>query len=168
VNRVGIMAVLSIAIGLLACGCLWGIVTDADTGDPKPFVEVRWKDSHDRWGETTTGNGGLYVFDVREGDDIPVPGPVTFYVGQPFGNCAAPVQERLVEYDDRPASTPPADPWEIQNFAVQCASFSRPTIVVPPATPSATKTPAPSPTPTPTLAPLPRLLPTATPNPLPR
>ena len=167
-KRVGIMAVLSIAIGFLASGCLWGIVTDAETGDPVGYIEVRWKDSDGRWGETTTDSHGLYVFDVREGDDVPVPGSVEFYVHLFAGQCGAPTQERLVEYDDRPASTPPADPWEIQNFTVVCPEFSPPTVVVPPATPSPTKTPVPAPTSTPTPASRFRSLATATPIPPPR
>jgi hypothetical protein len=164
-KRAGIMAVLSIAMGFLVSGCLWGIVTDAETGDPVGYIDVKWEDSHGHWGQTTTDSHGLYVFDVREGDAIPVPGPVDFYVYQHYGVCGAPTQERLVEYDDRPASTPPADPWEIQNFTVACPEFSRPTVVVPPATPSPTKTPVPAPTSTPTPASRFRPLPTATPIP---
>jgi hypothetical protein len=174
-KRVGIMAVLSIAIALFASGCMWGIVTDVDTGDPVVGAEVRWNDSHGRWGETETGPHGLYVFDVRAGDDVPVPGWVEFHVARLWGECAAPVQERLVEYDDRPASTPPADPWEIQNFTVVCPEFSRPTVVPPAAAtpthspaPSATSTPAAAPTATPTPGSRFRPLPTATPIPPPR
>lgn len=168
-ERVGIMAVLSIAIGFLVSGCMWGIVTDAETGDPVGYIEVRWEDSHGHWGQTTTDSHGLYVFDVREGDDIPVPGPVEFHLYSFAGLCAAPVQVRLVEYDDRPASTPPADPWETQNFEVQCGGgqFARPT-VEPYATAMPTSTPVPAPTSTPTPASRFRPLPTNTPIPPPR
>ena len=181
-RRLSMTAVLGIGIALFASGCMWGIVTDAETGDPVGYIDVRWEDSHGRWGETTTDSHGLYVFDVREGDDIPVPGPVEFYVYSLAGQCGAPVQERLVEYDDRPASTPPADPWEIQNFTVVCPEFERPDVDgatatpmaknTPASSPTATPTPAswfrplPTPTPTPALIPLPRLWPTATPVPL--
>jgi hypothetical protein len=174
VKRAGIIAVLSIAMALFASGCMWGIVTDAETGEPVGNIRVRWYDSFDRWGETATGPNGLYRFDVGQGDEVPMPGQVTFELGGPVvGGCRAPLQERLVLYDDGPAS----DVWETQNFAAECPSdveppdIERPNLSPEPTStpaPSATSTPAPSPTSTP--APLFRfwLLPIATPVPPPR
>ena len=175
-KRLALAAMLSITTGLLTSGCMWGIVTDAETGDPVGYIDVRWEDSHGHWGQTTTDSHGLYVFDASEGDPVPVPGPVDFHVYQPYGVCGAPTQERLVEYDDRPASTPPADPWEIQNFTVVCPEFERPNLDEETATPVPTSSPVPSPTtvpaPSPTSTPGSsfrfRLLPTATPVPPPR
>jgi hypothetical protein len=143
-KRLAIAAMLSITTGLLMCGCMAGIVTNDVTGNPVGDIEVQWGDSHGHWGQTTTDSHGLYVFDVREGAPIPVPGPVDFHLNNFYSGlvvCGAPVQERLVEYDDRPASTPPADPWEIQSFTVHCGT---------PTPTAATRRVAHLPTPTPT------------------
>jgi hypothetical protein len=163
-KRLAIAAMLSIITGLLTSGCMAGIVTDAVTGNPVGDAQVTWVDSHGHSGQTTTDSHGLYVFDASEGDPVPVPGPVDFYVSWDWGFCGGSVGERLVEYDDRPASTPPANPWEIQSLTVQCEpDFERPTI----GTATPTNTPAPSATSTPASSFRFRLLPTPTPTPKP-
>jgi len=157
-KRLALAAMLSIITGLLTCGCLGGVVTDAVTGDPVGDAQVRWVDSNGNSGQTTTNPLGIYVFDAGKGDAVPVSGPVFFSVSWLWDEavCANPFLGRLVEYDDRPAATPPAEPWEIQNFAVQCPEFPRPNL-----SPEPTSTPVPTSTPIPTSTPVP---PTATPK----
>jgi hypothetical protein len=152
-KRLAIAAMLSITTGLLTCGCLGGVVTDAVSGNPVGDAQVRWVDSNGNSGQTTTNPLGIYVFDAGKGDAVPVSGPVFFSVSWLWDEavCANPFVGRLVEYNDRPASTPPAEPWEIQNFAVQCPEFPRPNL-------------SPEPTSTPTRTPVPTSTPTATPK----
>jgi hypothetical protein len=161
-KRLALAAMLSIITGLLTCGCMWGVVTDAQTGDRMGDAQVRWVDSNGNSGQTTTDSLGIYVFDAGKGDAVPVSGPVFFSVSWLWdgGVCANPFMGRLVEYNDNPASTPPAEPWEIQNFAVQLPEFCRPNLSPEP-TSTPTRTPVPTSTPIPTSTPVP---PTATPK----
>jgi hypothetical protein len=152
-KRLALAGMLSIITGLLTCGCLAGVVTDAVSGNPIGDAQVRWVDSNGNSGQTTTNPLGIYVFDAGKGDAVPVSGPVFFSVSWLSDEevCANPFMGRLVEYDDRPASISPGEPWEIQNFAVQRPDFCRPNLSPEP-TSTPTRTPVPTSTPVPLMA----------------
>lgn len=108
-------AVLIIATALLACGCLWGVVTDADTGNPVSGATVRYTDSDGHTDTTTTNANGWYAFDQATGP-IPAAGPATFQVSAPgYESLTA---TRLIEYNDNPHATleNPSSFWEVQYF----------------------------------------------------
>jgi hypothetical protein len=82
-RRQGLLVLLfSIATAFLASGCLWGMVTDAETGAPVGGATISYADSAGQTGTTTTDANGMYSFD---GSDEPVPaaGPVNFVVDAP-------------------------------------------------------------------------------------
>jgi len=164
-KRLALAAMLSIITGLLTCGCLAGQVTDAVSGHPVGDAQVTWVDSHGRSGQTTTDSNGIYVFDAGKGVAIPRLGSVRFWVvWGDWHECGSGFVDRLVEYDDNPGATPPAEPWEIQSFNYPCQpEWQRPNFD----TPTPTRTPVPTSTPTPTNTPVPTstpVPPTATPK----
>jgi len=169
VKRLAIAAMLSITTGLLACGCLWGHVRDAETGLEVEGATVSWVDGHGTSNSMTTGlpfAEGLYIFDWSVGP-IPNYAPVTFQVTAPGYQPL--VEQRVLAYDDNPNASYDdwSSIWEIQDFSlVPIPGGSKsPPPPPPPPPPTPTDTPVPPPTPTPTLTPLPRPSPTATPTP---
>jgi hypothetical protein len=74
-----LVAVLCIGTALLASGCLWGMVTDAETGAPVGGATIRYADSTGQTGTTTADANGIYSFDGSDGP-IPAAGPVNFVV----------------------------------------------------------------------------------------
>jgi len=149
---------LCAAIGLLVTGCAWGVVTDAETGEPIEGASVICVDSQGTTNAKTTGDHGLYRFDALQGDRIPATGPARFVVLAPGYQTL--VVERNVAYDDNSVGT-----WEIQSFQLTRKATSTPTrtatasatptatltrTATPTRTPTRTATPTPTPTPTPT------------------
>jgi Tol biopolymer transport system component len=114
-------AILSAAIALLASGCLWGVVTDADTGVGLTGATVSYTDSEGHSQSTTTIANGLYAFDIATGP-IPAVGPATFEVNAPgYEPLTA---TRSIQYNDNPnaSSDNPSSIWEIQSFALESGS----------------------------------------------
>ena len=140
-KRLGISAVLSIAMAFLASGCLWGVVTDVETGAPISGATVSYTDSQGHTDSTTTNAGGLYAFDAATGP-VPAAGPASFELNRP--GCQALTAARQVEYNDNPNAglDNPSSFWEIQNFGLQCGSQP----------PSSTPTPCDGPCPNVTLS----------------
>ena len=159
-KRLAIAAMLSITTGLLACGCMFGHVYDANTG-LEVGATVSWVDGQGNSNSMTTGlafSQGFYVFDCKIGK-VPLYAPVTFHVTAP-GYSPLVVQRQSV-YDDNPDESfnDCSSFWEIQDFSlVPIPGGSK---SPPPPTP--TDTPVPPPTATPTRMPLPWPSPTATP-----
>jgi hypothetical protein len=163
-KRLAIAAMLSITTGLLACGCMWGHVRDAETGLEVSGATVSWVDAYGISNSMTTGltfAEGLYIFDCKVGK-VPRYNPVTFHVTAP-GYLPLVVQRQL-EYDDNPDASfdDCSSFWAIEDFSLVPSPGGSKS----PPPPTPTDTPVPPPTPTPTLVPLPRPSPTATPIPL--
>jgi hypothetical protein len=74
-----LVVALCIGTALLASGCLWGVVTDAETGAPVGGATIRYADSTGQTGTTTADANGIYSFDGSNGP-IPAAGPVNFVV----------------------------------------------------------------------------------------
>jgi hypothetical protein len=112
---------LSIALAFLASGCLWGVVTDADTGDPLAGVSVTYTDSHGQTGTTVTDENGIYSFDQASGP-VPAMGPVTFEVNADGYDPLT--QPRSVEYNDGlwPNLENLSSFWEVQHFSLSGGS----------------------------------------------
>jgi hypothetical protein len=148
---VGWMVVLA-GLGLLVTGCAWGVVTDAQTGEPVDGASVIYVDSRGAAGAKVVGDNGLYRFDATQGDRIPARGLATFIVLAPGYQTL--VTKRDVEYDDNATNV-----WEIQNFELTRKATPTPTF-----SPSPTRTPTLTPTPTRTAAPTATRTPTPTPT----
>ena len=162
-KRLVIAATLSITTGLLACGCMFGHVYDANTG-LEVGATVSWVDGYGISNSMTTGltwAEGLYIFDCKVGK-VPRYNPVTFHVTAP-GYLPLVVQRQLA-YDDNPDASfdDCSSFWAIEDFSLVPSPGGSKS----PPLPTPTDTPVPPPTPTPTRMPLPRPSPTATPIPL--
>jgi hypothetical protein len=168
-RRVCFVALL-VGLGLMLTGCAWGVVTDAESGEPVEGASVIYVDSAGVANAKVTGAGGLYRFDVTEGDHAPARGPTTFIVLA--SGYQALIVQRDVAYDDNALGT-----WEVQSFKL--SRIATPTATstasaTPTATPSATPTGTVSPTvtgtpftPTPTATPTSTATPTPTDTPTP-
>jgi hypothetical protein len=106
-----------VGVASLVSGCMWGFVTDSDTGAAVSGATVKATDSDGVTHTTTTDANGLYALDQAKGKD-PAPGPVTVEVSASgYSSLTTP---RLVEYDDN-ANASLADLssfWEIQSFSL--------------------------------------------------
>jgi hypothetical protein len=106
-----------VAVASLVSGCMWGFVTDSDTGAAVAGATVKVTDSDGVTHTTTTNANGLYAFDQAKGK-YPAKGPVTVEVSASgYSSLTAP---RLVEYDDN-ANASMADLssfWEVQSFTL--------------------------------------------------
>jgi hypothetical protein len=112
---------LSVLFALAASGCLWGIVKDAETGEPIVGAEVTYLDVNGATGTATTNANGIYAFDQAT-VPIPAAGPVSFNVKavgyQP--QTAA----RLVEYNDSNGTLANLSSfWEVQHFNMTSAGM---------------------------------------------
>ncbi len=107
-------ALAAASLGLLLVGCAWGVVTDAQTGQPIVGAQVTFQDSTGGTGTVVTGAGGLYAFDAVNGQPIPAKGPVTYTVTAPDYHSLT--VQRDVQYDDFDQGV-----WEIQSFALDYA-----------------------------------------------
>ena len=160
-TRIVWYSALLVGLALLATGCAWGVVTDAETGEPIDGATVIYVDSAGVAGAKLTGDSGLYRFDATEGDRIPGRGPATFVVLAPGYQVLR--VERGLAYDDNDLGT-----WEIQNFELtRVRTPTRTPTSVPSSTPTPTATRTPTRTVTPTRTPTPTLTATPTPTPTP-
>jgi hypothetical protein len=169
-KRLAIAAMLSIITGLLTCGCMWGHVTDANTGLDVPGATVSWVDAYGNSGSEMTGlfwAPGLYVFDCKVGG-VSHYNPVTFHVTAP--GYSPLVVQREILYDDNPDASfdDCSSFWAINDFSLVPLPPTSGMLPQPSPSPAATHTPVPTPTPTRVLIPIPRPLPTSTPIPPPR
>jgi hypothetical protein len=109
------IVLLLIVFGLVvAPGCLWGVVRDADTGAPINGAQVQYTDSYGHTGVAYTDAHGLYAFDQAAGP-IPAAGPVTLDVSAPG---YAPVSVPFVaQYNDHDVATLSnlSTFWEVQH-----------------------------------------------------
>lgn len=102
-------------MAVLASGCLWGFVRDADTGAGLPGVTVTYTDANGASASTTSGPFGLYAFNSA-GGQIPAVGNATFDLSkhgfQPL------TTSRLIQYNDNPGATlaDASSFWEVQSF----------------------------------------------------
>jgi hypothetical protein len=106
-----------VAMALLAGGCMWGVVRDAETGRPLPNASVSYVDSYGNTASTTTDANGIYVFDQSRGP-VPAMGPVTIQVDTAgYGTFT---ESRQVEYNDGPQPTLSnlSSFWEVQSFGL--------------------------------------------------
>jgi len=113
--RLVIPIVLSVVLAFLLSGCLWGFVTDADTGDPIGGATVSYTDVNGDTDSTTTNAHGLYSFDQADGP-YPASGAVEFEISAPGYDPQT--RTRLVGYNDN-ANATLADLssfWEVQSF----------------------------------------------------
>ena len=165
-KRSAIAAMLGIATALLACGCMWGHVYDAETGLDVPGATISWVDTQGYSGTETTGlfwAPGLYVFCGYS--IIPHYNPITFTITAP--GYMTLVAHRNLSWDDGSYSggTPTCDNmWDVQDFSLMPLPGTSVLPLQPSPTPTPAHTPVPTPTATPTLARLPRPTPTPTPK----
>lgn len=88
---------LATAIGFLASGCLWGVVTDAQSGAPLRGVVVTCTDANNQTFSSTTNEFGIYAFDMAAGP-IPAAGNASMNLSVPGLD---PVTEaRLLEFNE--------------------------------------------------------------------
>jgi len=116
--RLSRLAILpTIALALLASGCLWGFVRDADTGDPISGVSVAYTDANGNTGTATTDANGLYAFDIADGP-VPATGNAGFEISAPGYHTNT--ESRLIEYNANPSAglDNPSSFWEIQSFTL--------------------------------------------------
>lgn len=142
VHRGGrLVALVSFVGALLASGCMWGVVTDANTGAPISGAQVSYTDSQGRSATAMTDANGVYAFDSTSGA-IPAIGPVSAAVSAPGYQTLS--EPRQVGYDDNPNATVdnPSSFWEAQHFALTPAS-----VPPPPPAPAPTQSPPPTITP---------------------
>src|SRR4030042_7175450 len=116
--RLVILIALSAVLAFLFSGCLWGLVTDADTNAPIAGATVSYTDSHGHTAPTTTDAHALYSFDQADGP-YPATGPVAFEISAPGYDPKT--NTRLVGYNDNPNASfaNPSSFWEVQNFTLQ-------------------------------------------------
>jgi hypothetical protein len=116
--RLSRLAILpAVALALLASGCLWGFVRDADTDAGVAGVTVTYTDAEGHTGSTTTDANGLYAFDIADGP-VPATGTVDFELSAPGYHTKT--ESRLIEYNDNPSAglDNPSSFWEIQSFTL--------------------------------------------------
>src|SRR3972149_10321871 len=109
--RLGWCVALCGVVVLLVTGCAWGVVTDAETGEPIEGASVICVDSGGTANAKVTGDNGLYRFDALQGDRIPATGPARFVVLAPGHQTLG--GGRNVAYDDNDIGT-----WGGQSFRV--------------------------------------------------
>jgi hypothetical protein len=98
------VAVLCVGIALLASGCMWGMVRDANTGAPIGGATVTYTDSTGATASTTTDASGQYSFAEAY---WPAPGPVNLRVD---ASGYKPLTQQ-VQYDE---GSPPL--WGVQSL----------------------------------------------------
>jgi hypothetical protein len=112
---IGLIILPVVTLALLASGCLWGVVKDAETGAGLPGMTVKYTDSNGQTGTAVSDANGIYHFDQADGP-IPAAGPVSFEVSGPgYEPLTA---ARLVQYNDNPNATLAnlSTFWEAQGF----------------------------------------------------
>ena len=96
------------AMAFLASGCLWGVVTDSETGAGLSGVTVTYTDADGNTASTTTDSHGLYAFDIADGP-IPATGNAEFEISADGYHTKT--ETRLIEYNDNPV--PPCRPIQL-------------------------------------------------------
>jgi hypothetical protein len=117
-RRLSCLAILpAVALALLMSGCLWGFVTDADTGDPISGATVAYTDANGNTGSTTTDASGRYAFDSADGP-VPVTGSASFEISAPGYHTKT--ESRSIGYNDNPNASldNPSSFWEVQSFTL--------------------------------------------------
>jgi hypothetical protein len=114
------LPVLLGALALVASGCMWGVVRDADTGAPLAGVNVTYTDSYGQTASTTTDANGLFGFGAPA-SVAAARGTVTFQAGAPGYESINSV--RFADYAENPGATlsNPTSFWEVQNFTLLSA-----------------------------------------------
>ncbi len=105
------------ATALFASGCLWGVVTDAETGAPLRGVNVTYVDSYGQTFSTTTDENGMYAFDQAKG---PVPARGAANVTVDAAGYEPMTVAPLIEYNENPGASIAnlSSFWEVQNLPV--------------------------------------------------
>ena len=105
------------AMALLASGCLWGVVTDAESGAGLAGVTVTCTDADGNAASTTTAANGLYAFDIADGP-VPVVGSADFEISADGYHTKT--ESRPIQYDDNPGASlaNPSSFWEVQSFTL--------------------------------------------------
>jgi hypothetical protein len=118
---------VSLAAALPASGCLWGVVTDAETGAAISGATVSYTDANGDSATTMTDANGLYSFDIATGP-FPAAGPISFQVNA-FGYHSK-VAARLIEYNDNPNASGEdlSSFWEVQSFNLISSSMTLNTV----------------------------------------
>jgi sugar lactone lactonase YvrE len=106
---------LLLGAGLLASGCMWGVVRNANTGTGIDGATVAYTDSNGNTGTTTTTAGGLYFFN---GGSSPAPAMGTVHLEVSAPGYSTLTTDRTVQYNDNPGATlaNPLTFWEVQAF----------------------------------------------------
>ena len=101
----------------LASGCLWGVVTDAESGAGLAGVTVTCTDADGNTASTTTAANGLYAFDIADGP-VPVAGSADFEISA--GGYHTKTESRTIRYDDNPGASLAnlSSFWEVQSFTL--------------------------------------------------
>jgi hypothetical protein len=116
--RLSRLAILpAIALALLASGCLWGFVTDADTGAPIPGASVAYTDADGSTGTATTDSHGIYTVDIAKGRMLAT-GSAGFEISADGYHTKT--ESRLIEYNDglSPSLDNPSSFLEVQSFTL--------------------------------------------------
>jgi len=105
------------ASALFASGCLWGVVTDSETGAPLRGVNVTYVDSYGQTFSTTTDENGMYAFDQAKG---PVPARGAANVTVDAAGYEPMTVAPLIEFNENPGASLAnlSSFWEVQNLAV--------------------------------------------------
>lgn len=93
----------------MLAGCAWGVVKDAQTGEPIVGAEIKFTDQNGVTSTTTSTTAGLYAFDAAKGQTIPAVGTATFEVTAPGYDPLT--VTRAISYDD-------GGFWEVQSFSL--------------------------------------------------
>ena len=111
------ISLLTAGAALLATGCLWGTVKDANTGAPLVGATVSYTDAKGHTGSTTTNAIGLYSFDQAVGP-YPAPGVVSMEISMPGYDTLTTTLSAA--YDDNPNATLAnlSSFWEARSFGL--------------------------------------------------
>ncbi len=110
--------VLIVVFGMLAAGCMAGVVVDDTTGHGVPGATVRYTDSQGTIHRVLADSAGVYRFD-RVAGVAPAAGPITIEVrARGYQTLTT---TRVVDYRDNPGATLSdlSSFWEIQNFRLK-------------------------------------------------
>jgi Tol biopolymer transport system component len=91
---------------------MWGVVRDVGTGQPIASAQITVHGSSGETLTTSTGDNGLYSFDLTQGQQIPTKGVANVQVSAPGYETTN--ETRDIQYDD-----PPENFWETQSFQLQ-------------------------------------------------
>jgi hypothetical protein len=106
-----------VLLATLACGCMWGVVRNANTGAPAAGASVTFWDKNGNQRTAATDANGIYYFDSSSAPPAAL-GDVTFFVTAP--NSEARREMRPIDYAENPNASLSnmASFWEVQTFDV--------------------------------------------------